>query len=376
MNDRSVMARVSLSGMLKNKFLVIVLLAALFGCASPAVPPEVKLAEEQEHRLWTLGAKVYAPADYEGYLNALRRTKEALIQEESRFAWFRDYRDVQSGFRDVLKTGYGLQEKILSRKRQQRERILGQIAGLQKQMEALKGLSERINEGRFARKDLSRAELLLSEAMSRCEREDYAAADDQIKRISDFISAAEDSIRPIFDRYADRSHIKKWKRMADETIAESQERDILAMVVNKSRRALLLYKSGVLVKTYQVGLGSNGSLDKLRAGDNSTPEGKYKVIKKNASSRYHKALLINYPNEDDRRDFIQAKKKGLIPARSRIGGLIEIHGGGKDSMTFGCIAMDNHAIDDLFHRIPVGTPVTIVGAVDHDNSLSSAVKGS
>jgi lipoprotein-anchoring transpeptidase ErfK/SrfK len=85
--------------------------------------------------------------------------------------------------------------------------------------------------------------------------------------------------------------------------------------------------------------------------------------------------LINYPNEEDTRNFISAKKNGLIPSKSKIGGLIEIHGGGKDSMTYGCISMDNNMIDSLFSLVNVGTPVTIVGAVDHNNTLSSAMEG-
>jgi len=44
-------------------------------------------------------------------------------------------------------------------------------------------------------------------------------------------------------------------------------------------------------------------------------------------------------------------------------------------MTYGCISMDNKDIDDIFNLVPVGTPVTIVGAVDYKNDLSSAIKG-
>jgi len=69
------------------------------------------------------------------------------------------------------------------------------------------------------------------------------------------------------------------------------------------------------------------------------------------------------------------RKMGLFQRVVGIGGLIEIHGGGKDSMTYGCIAMDNNAIDYIFSLVPVGTPVTIVGAVDYENGLSSAVEG-
>jgi len=318
---------------------------------------------------------VYEPAGYNRYRISFRQAKEDLIKEKSRFVWFQDYRLVQSEFRDVLKAGYVLQEKILEEKSKKRESTSNQISSLKNRIETLKGLTEIINEGRLARKDLIKAELLLSEATSRYDKNDYVAAEDKIRNLSGFITAAEDTILPIFNRYADRSHINKWQRMAKETVAESKNRDVSVIIVNKSKRLLVLYKSGVPLKTYNAGLGRNGSLDKLRAGDNSTPEGKYRVIKKISVSRYHKALLINYPNEEDRRNFIRAKKKGLIPSGARIGGLIEIHGGGKDSMTYGCIAMDNNAIDDIFSLVPVGTKVTIVGAVDYENGLSSAIEG-
>lgn len=366
------------SGVVKNiikKILILTILLLVFGCTAQQMPPEVKLAEEQEHNLWRSGAQVYAPAEYNRYRISFRKAKEDLIKEKSRFVWVQDYRLVQSEFRDVLKTGYVLQEKILEQKNKKKESTSNQISLLKNRIETLKRLTEIINEGRLAREDLIKAELLLSEATSRYDNSDYVAAEDKIKNLSGFIKAAEDAILPIFNRYADRSHINKWRQMADETIAESKNRDIPVIVVNKSKRILVLYKSGVPFKTYNVGLGRNGSLDKLRAGDNSTPEGKYRVIKKISASRYHKALLINYPNDEDRRNFIRAKKNGLIPAGARIGGLIEIHGGGKDSMTYGCIAMDNNAIDYIFSLIPVGTPVTIVGAVDYENGLSSAIEG-
>ena len=369
---------VNTSGAVQNiikKMLILTILLLVFGCTASPMPPEVKLAEEQEHNLWRSEAQVYAPAEYNRYRISFRQAKEDLIKEKSRFAWFQDYRIAQSEFRDVLKAGYVLQEKILKQKNIKKESTFNQISSLKNRIETLKGLTEKINEGRLARKDLIKAELLLSEATVRYDNDDYVAAEDKIKKISGFITVAEDAVLPIFNRYADRSHINKWQRLAKETIAESKNSDIPAIIVNKSKRILVLYKSGVPFKTFNVGLGRNGSFDKLHAGDNSTPEGKYRIIKKISVSRYHKALLINYPNEEDRRNFIRAKKKGFIPAGARIGGLIEIHGGGKDSMTYGCIAMDNNAIDYIFSLVPVGTPVTIVGAVDYENGLSSAIEG-
>ncbi len=369
---------VNTSGGVQNiikKILILTLLLWVFGCAASPMPPEVKLAEEQEHNLWRSEAQIYAPAEYNRYRISFRQAKDELIKEKSRFVWFQDYRIAQSAFRDVLQAGYILQGKILEEKNKKKESTAEQISSLKNRVETLKGLTEMINEGRLARKDLIKAELLLSEATNRYNNNDYLAAEDKIKNLSGFITAAEDTILPIFNRYADRSHINKWQRMADQTIAESKNRGIPVIIVNKSKRLLTLYQNGVPFKTYPIGLGRNGSLDKLRAGDNSTPEGEYRVIKKISASRYHKALLINYPNEDDRKNFNRAKKKGLIPAGAGIGGLIELHGGGKDSMTYGCVAMDNDAIDSIFKLVPVGTPVTIVGAVHYENGLSSAIEG-
>lgn len=358
-----------------KKTLVLFLLAMMFGCSAPQMPPEVNLSEEQENDLWRLGAQAYAPAGYERYRISYRRAKEALIKERSKFAWFQDYRFVQSEFRDVLTAGHALRKEILEQRNIKKDSAANQITSLKNRVEALKDLTETINEGRLAREDLVKAELLLSEAVSRYENGDYGAAEDKLRTSSGFIETAEDALRPILNRYADRGHIGKWRRMADETIVESKNRGIPVIIVNKSERILMLYNNGALLLTYTVGLGRNGSLDKLHAGDNSTPEGKYRVIKKISNSQYHKALLIDYPNEEDRRNFLRAKEKGLIPQSARIGGLIEIHGGGKDSMTYGCIAMDNAAIDHIFNLVPVGTPVTIVGAVDYRNNLSSAVEG-
>ena len=73
--------------------------------------------------------------------------------------------------------------------------------------------------------------------------------------------------------------------------------------------------------------------------------------------------MINYPNDEDRKNFLEARQKGWIPRRSRLGGLIEIHGEGgrKEDWTLGCVALRNPDMDRLFEQVQVGTPVTIVG---------------
>jgi hypothetical protein len=53
-------------------------------------------------------------------------------------------------------------------------------------------------------------------------------------------------------------------------------------------------------------------------------------------------------------------------------GSVEIHGTaqGMTDQPFGSIVLANHHIADLFQRVAVGTPVTIVGALESQNSVS------
>jgi hypothetical protein len=44
-------------------------------------------------------------------------------------------------------------------------------------------------------------------------------------------------------------------------------------------------------------------------------------------------------------------------------------------MTYGCIALDNNRMDELFGAVDVGTPVTIVGATEPKNGITSALAG-
>ncbi len=124
-------------------------------------------------------------------------------------------------------------------------------------------------------------------------------------------------------------------------------------------------------------LGYNSIGNKNRAGDSATPEGRGRItVKKDVGqSGYHMALLLDYPNEEDRRRFAAAKRAGRIPKGASLGNLIEVHGEGgrgKD-WTKGCVALTNRDIADLFDRVRVGTPVTIVGGDGNGGTFTRLV---
>jgi|SRR5262249_3499831 len=145
--------------------------------------------------------------------------------------------------------------------------------------------------------------------------------------------------------------------------------------VLKHSRQLLLYSGTSLVKKYRIGLGFNPAGPKVRQGDGRTPEGSYYVCSKNSKSQFFLSLGLSYPNEDDasrglkdglitRNQFQQitsALRRGGVPLwNTQLGGEIFIHGeGSKTDWTWGCVALENEDIQELFNTVPRGTPVTI-----------------
>jgi hypothetical protein len=166
-----------------------------------------------------------------------------------------------------------------------------------------------------------------------------------------------------------------WQRWVNATIKESAKNGDYSIIIDKFSKKCFVYQGGSKKFEFEAELGSNWVGNKKVKGDNATPEGMYKITKKFEGSRtkYYKALLLNYPNEEDKKRFREAISDGSLPPDAKIGGLIEIHGNGGKGIhwTEGCIALTDKEIDVLYRKVRVGTPVTIVGStVD----LQSAMK--
>jgi hypothetical protein len=158
-----------------------------------------------------------------------------------------------------------------------------------------------------------------------------------------------------------------WHRWVQDALADSRASGQYALIVDKAAHRAYLVRAGRLIRTFGCELGYNSGKDKSMAGDGATPEGRYRVtMVRHSGSKYYKALMLNYPNEEDRQRFRRAVASGAIPARARIGGLIEIHGeGGRGSdWTEGCVALTNDHMDDLMQHAFLGMQVTIVRRSD------------
>lgn len=147
------------------------------------------------------------------------------------------------------------------------------------------------------------------------------------------------------------------------------------IVVMKRKRLLELYSGGAVVRTYRIGLGLNPVDDKERQGDRRTPEGDFYVFTRNSKSAFYLSLGLSYPNAEDaerglRQKLISRaqydaivgaiKRKATPPQNTALGGDIYIHGNGASSdWTWGCVALENEDIKELFDAVQVGTAVTI-----------------
>ena len=145
--------------------------------------------------------------------------------------------------------------------------------------------------------------------------------------------------------------------------------------IHKAAHQLELWASGKPLKQYSVGLGHRGLADKVREGDHLTPEGRFYVCNRNERSQFHLFLGLSYPNAiaaerglKDRlitraqRDRIQEalRRKACPLWNTHLGGAVGIHGGGSGAdWTWGCVALENSEIEELWVACPLGTPIVV-----------------
>ena len=130
--------------------------------------------------------------------------------------------------------------------------------------------------------------------------------------------------------------------------------------VEKAARRIFLFQNGKILRSYAVALGASPVGDKIRQGDSRTPEGVFRINRKNAASAFHLSLGLDYPQAAD---IARARAGGYDP-----GGDIMIHGQPnalpldtviRSDWTAGCIAVSNAEIAVIFAATPIGTEVEI-----------------
>jgi murein L,D-transpeptidase YafK len=134
------------------------------------------------------------------------------------------------------------------------------------------------------------------------------------------------------------------------------------VLVVKSERRLYLLRDGQPYRSYKVALGLNPIGHKEREGDFRTPEGRYLLDGRNASSDFFLSIHLSYPGPGDA---ALARRHHWRP-----GGSIMIHGQPNvpkrsadyyrsSDWTDGCIALSNEDMLEVWLLTRANTPIEI-----------------
>ncbi len=132
------------------------------------------------------------------------------------------------------------------------------------------------------------------------------------------------------------------------------------IIIEKAARRMVLVQDGQALRAYRIALGFSPLGDKERQGDGRTPEGLFRIDRRNDQSAYHLSLGLDYPQPEDR---ARAQAGGYDP-----GGDIMIHGQPnavgddvvlKGDWTAGCIAVSNAEMREIWAATDADTLVEV-----------------
>ena len=133
--------------------------------------------------------------------------------------------------------------------------------------------------------------------------------------------------------------------------------EVTHVVVHKGDRRMFLLHDRKVLKSYDIDLGFAPKGHKRFEGDGKTPEGTYRIDRRNPNSDFHLSIGISYPNA---RDVALARAAGKDP-----GGDIFIHGrpnkksGNGPDWTAGCISVENDEMEDIYAMVKDGQLITL-----------------
>ncbi len=345
---------------------IIIFLSVLLFKALIPEPPQVEveraraaIARARDHH-----SEVYSPVLFREAQNSYDSAMATWRSENDRFILLRNYEQVISFAALAEKKANEATSNTISRSNSLRSSLSSELSRLQQEMTSFEKIFLAMPLPQDLKKKHARGKLLLREAEIDLRKENYVNGSVKITEASEYISGSYNLARKTLEEYF--KNYPDWQEWATATINESRRAGSYAILIEKIPALCHLYQGGKKKYTFEAEFGSNWLGDKKSRGDMATPEGRYTITKKlsGSSTRYHKALMINYPNKTDIQEFNERIRNGQLPADARIGDMIEIHGdGGKGAnWTQGCIALRNADMDILYRYVARGTPVTIIGS--------------
>lgn len=353
------------------------LTASLTACVQQAPPDLVESIESIERQLTDVNGAQFAPDEYLRFVKHWVGLKERLIGDEDLIRWPWEPNQLVADLQQVQAEGEQALAESVQRRDAQRLQAETRLATVEQRFRQFNGHVHIMGSRVVLGKKPLETELLVRQARSFFNQGLFSRSDYAGTRAARMMDDQAMILTNELGHYADERKVELWRQMVARTVGWSKRHHAAAIIISKADRRLMLYRNGGRVLTYPVRLGAHGILEKRHQDDGATPEGHYRVIRKRGHGQtpFYPALLLDYPNDADRRRYEEARRLRTIPDHAGLGAGIEIHGVDDDLSiaTLGSIMLDNDQIDALFERVEVGTPVTIVGAIRRTNSIALAL---
>lgn len=341
--------------------MAILLVAAATAACSRYPLGSVAAAESAHQRALQAEAPRYCPEEYQRYQEVLKSARKILAEQQRR-RLFRRYDSAVELLEQAKSAAEMAAAKADEERAKCRLKVESELRQFEEALDMIRDGTAGMAQLALMRRNLAKAEISLATARTQWTSGDFDAASRTLRSEAEAVRVLRDIRTAFVERNTDPGLLTQWNRTVQATIASTAQTGGYAIIVNKYRQTLSLYRAGRRIAVHPADLGANPFSEKRHRGDKATPEGRYHVVKKldAGQSAYHMALVINYPNDQDRERYRRIKRQ--LPPASGVGGQIEIHGrGGRNqNWTAGCIAVDDQVMEELFAVARVGTPVTIV----------------
>ena len=342
---------------------LIILLLIRFTPKPPA--SEMEYARETLSMAGINKADTYSKKLYTDAKNLYDSALLSWQKENNRFIYFRHYDKVVMFAKQSVKKATMASDNSVSTSSNMKVKLKQKIVSLNVLVGQIDGLFTTYPLPEEIRNRISKGKILLKEAEIVYNNGQYLQANRKINDSEYLLTASYENASADLKNYFKSFSI--WKEWVDKTLNESKKSRDYSIIIDKFSRKCFVYRNGLVKYEFAAELGKNWVGHKRAKGDMATPEGMYKITKKfdGSKTKYYKALLLDYPNDEDKEKFKAEIEHGSLPASSNIGGLIEIHGNGGKGIdwTAGCIALTDTEMDIVFKVVKVGTPVTIIGSM-------------
>jgi lipoprotein-anchoring transpeptidase ErfK/SrfK len=335
---------------------------------------DLRLSREALSEAKEAEADVYSETKYKQATLIYETAMKNWSRENDRFILVRDYASIISSARKAKKIAEESRDESIAKADDLSKNVDAAFVGMEKKIELYNKLFKNLPIPKSVFDAHNKSKMFFSESKIAQGNGKLKDAEILFKKAEIYANhantAAAKMLRNFFNDYG------RWKNLANDAIAASRGGNKV-ILVDKVAHILYVYQSGKSIRSYDVEFGANWMARKEVAGDKATPEGNYHITSKKdgGNTAYHKAMLLDYPNGEDRAHFAQMKRQGIISRRAGIGNLIEIHGNGGRGFdwTTGCVGMRDRDIDDLFRVVGSGTRVTIVGSIEPLSTVTGGV---